>query len=220
MTNTTDAATVFVVDDDPAARKSLCALARSRGLVCEEFPSAEEFLEVFDGTLPGAVITDLRMGGMNGLELQKSLAEHGSLLPVIVVSGHADVPMTVKLMENGAVTLLQKPYEEHALLDAIDKALEQNEQLRQCAERIQAIGARLRSLSTDEERILEMIIEGQPNKAIARETTASLRTIDRRRRSVFDKMQVASVAELIQTVNDFRAAERRLARRTPQVSTT
>jgi two-component system response regulator FixJ len=209
MTKTPDAVTIFVVDDDPAARKSLCALVRSRGLTCEQFESAEEFLQACAVDTPGAVITDLRMDGMSGLDLQQTLAERGSLLSVIVVSGHADVPVTVKLMENGAVTLLQKPYEESALLQAIDRALQENAKSRDMAERKRTIGDRLKLLSTDEERILGLIIDGQTNKAISRETGISLRTVDRRRQRVFQKLQVGSVVELSQLVSEFRHAQHR-----------
>jgi two-component system, LuxR family, response regulator FixJ len=200
-------AIVFVVEDDPAARRSLGALVRSRGLNCQEFGSAEDFLETADASARGAVITDLRMGGMSGLDLQNALATKGSLLPVIVVSGHADVPVTVKLMENGAITLLQKPYEERVLLEAIDKALQQNLQSRAAMERIQRVERSLTSLSTVESRTLHFMLEGQQNKAIARETTTSLRTVDRRRRSVLNKMGVGSIAELVQMVSEYEHAK-------------
>jgi FixJ family two-component response regulator len=208
--------TVFVVDDDLAARRSLGALVRSRGLTCREFTSAEDFLRECDLSVPGAVITDLRMGGMNGLELQQTLVNQGSLLSVIVVSGHADVPVTVKLMENGAVTLLQKPYQEHTLLEAIDRALSQNGQSRESSVRLREIGHRLAALSEDEERTLHLMMEGHANKAIARETETSLRTVDRRRRAVLDKMSVGTVAELVQLVTEYRHAASRLDRRGAQ----
>ena len=215
MTETIAETCVYVVDDDPAARKSLGALVRSRGLACEEFETAEEFLRSFDGDAPGALVTDLRMDGMDGLELQQSLAERGSLLPVIVVSGHADVSVTVKLMAGGAVTLLQKPYDEHDLLQAIEKALQQNAGARHYSERIRSIGARLHSLADEEECVLAMMIEGQANKTMAHEARTSPRTIDRRRRRVLDKMGVDSVAELVQLVAEYRHAEARMTGRAP-----
>jgi two-component system, LuxR family, response regulator FixJ len=200
-------AVVFVVEDDLAARRSLVALVRSRGLKCQEYASAEDFLGAADASTQGAVITDLRMGGMSGLDLQDALGKKGSLLPVIVVSGHADVPITVKLMENGAVTLLQKPYEERALLEAIDKALQKNLQARTVAERIQFVERALASLSSVENRTLKFMLEGQQNKTIARETATSLRTVDRRRRSVLNKMHVGSIAELVQMVAEYEHAK-------------
>lgn len=198
-------ATVFVVDDDHAALKSLAALVRSRGLKCQTFDSAESFLHTFNPDAAGAVITDLRMDGMNGVELQERLTQRGSLLPVIVVSGHADVPVTVKLMAGGALTLLQKPYDEHDLLEAIDAALHANARSRKRAARMLEIGNRLETLSDIEEQILRLMLEGQQNKVIAGEIRSSLRTIDRRRRSVLDKMQVDSVAELAQMVSEYQA---------------
>jgi two-component system response regulator FixJ len=219
MENVLPNPTVFVVDDDPAARRSLGALVKSRGLSCREFASAEDFLRDCDLSVPGAVITDLRMGGMNGLELQQTLASHGSLLSVIVVSGHADVPVTVKLMENGAITLLQKPYQEHTLLEAIDRALGQNVQAREAAVRVQAIGHRLAALNEDEERTLQLMMEGHANKDIARETATSLRTVDRRRRAVLDKMEVGTVAELVQLVTEYRHAANRLQRGSKMATT-
>lgn len=200
----TDDATIFVVDDDHAALNSLAALVRSRGLRCETFDSAPDFLKVFNPEAAGAIITDLRMDGMSGLELQECLAERGSLLPVIVVSGHADVPVTVKLMAGGAVTLLQKPYDEHDLLQAIEAALRENHRSRSYLGRMNDIGRRLNSLSETEEQIMKLMLEGQQNKIIALELRTSSRTIDRRRRSLLDKMEVETVAELANLVAEYR----------------
>lgn len=197
-------ATIFVVDDDHAALNSLAALVRSRGLRCETFDSAAAFLNVFNPEAPGVIITDLRMDGMSGLELQECLAERKSLLPMIVVSGHADVPVTVKLMAGGAVTLLQKPYDEHDLLQAIEAALRENHRLRSHLSRMTDIGRRLNSLTETEEQIMKLMLEGQQNKTIALAIRTSSRTIDRRRRSLLNKMEVETIAELANLVAEYR----------------
>jgi two-component system response regulator FixJ len=202
--------TVFIVDDDPAACKSLCALVKSRGLTAETFSSGEEFQQPVEVDRAGVLITDLRMGAVSGIDLQEHLNGCGSLLPVIVVSGHADVPATVRLMQNGALTLLQKPYQECDVLAAIDRALRQNKQARQRKGRLKDTGSRLAALSKPELRILELMLEGLPNKHISKELGTSLRTVDRRRRSVLDKMQAESIAELVQMVAEHRLAQGQL----------
>jgi two-component system response regulator FixJ len=201
---TGDEPTIYIVDDDPAARSSLHALVQTFGHPCASFASGNEFLEAKVLDRPGALITDLRMAGVNGLELQEELAAQHSLLPVIFVSGHADVQKTVRLMQNGAVTLLQKPYQKADLLKAVEHAIQRNAESRKMARQLKEIRERLASLSAEEERILGLMIEGRANKAIARELNASMRTIDRRRRNVLEKMKVESVTELAQKMAEHR----------------
>jgi len=187
---------VYIVDDDAAARKSLCALVKSRKLDCMGFASAEDFLSEVPEHAYGVLITDLNMEGMTGVELQQVIADRGYTLPTIVVSGYADVPVTVRVMERGAVTLLQKPYDAEVLLGALDRTLQflktQHEQTQQS----RTVGERLALLSSDEQEMLEHMMQGKLNKQIARLLNTSVRTVNRRRRSVLDKMQAESVPEL------------------------
>ncbi len=189
------AQTVYVVDDDVAVRESLCELIRARGLHAEPFASAEEFLEQFDSSRPGCLITDLRMSGMSGVQLFERLATEDAL-PVIVVSGYADVPIAVRLMEQGIVTLLQKPYRSQELLSAVDRALRLDAENRQRLDRQRDVKRRLATLDDEEHQVLALMIGGKPNKVIATRLGVSMRTVDRRRRDVLNKMKTRSVPEL------------------------
>ena len=144
----------------------------------------------------GCVITDLKMSGMSGLDLQRKLVASHSLLPLIVVSGNANIPTTVELMENGAVTLLQKPYDAGELLSAVQRGLAQFVENRNRAVELNSIQKRLDSLSPPEMSVLELMVAGRPNKVISTELEISMRTVDRRRSIVLEKMQVDSAPEL------------------------
>jgi two-component system response regulator FixJ len=197
--------TVFVVDDDRQARESVCALVRSLGLRAESFASAEEFLASFTPDCAGCLVTDVRMLGMSGVELQQKLNEAGAPLPVIVLTAYARTPLTVKVMQQGALTLLEKPYEEDDLWDAIRRALAQDTNRRQQHEHVERIRGRLASLTDKEREVLDGIVAGKPNKNIARELDVSIRTVENRRRDIFAKTQTDSVAELVRMVIDAEA---------------
>ncbi|MBC8290059.1 MAG: response regulator transcription factor [Planctomycetes bacterium] len=188
--------TVFLIDDDQAVLKSLSVLLNSAGLATKSFLSAEDFLEDLSDGARGCVVTDLKLTGMSGLHLQEQLIRMRSPLPVIVVTGRADVGLAVKVMEYGAVTLIQKPYDHQELIDAVRKALEQNAHRHTQAEFISDVRNRLNSLTDDEQQVLQMVIDGKPNKAIATTLSISMRTVDRRRSSVFEKMDVQTAPEL------------------------
>jgi FixJ family two-component response regulator len=200
MVPTTVEPTVFVVDDDRQARESVCALVRSLGVRAEGFPSAEEFLEAFTPDRSGCLVTDVRMFGMSGVELQQRLKKDGVPLPVIVITAYARTPLTVKVMQQGAVTLLEKPYAEDELWDAIRKALALDAAGRQDYERREKLRDRLASLTPKEREVLDGVVAGKPNKQIARELDVSIRTIENRRRDVFAKMKTDNVAELVRMV--------------------
>jgi RNA polymerase sigma factor (sigma-70 family) len=188
--------TVFIVDDDPAVCRSVSALLSAHGFANRCFASAEQFLDGFDLGQPGCLITDFRMGGMSGAELQRRLLELGSALPIIVVTGHADVPVAVEFMERGALTLLEKPYDPNQLRRAVERALQRDEQFRQKTARRAEVVQHLATLTVDERQVLRSVLAGKPNKSIAQQLGVSMRTIDRRRRSILKKMHVSSLPEL------------------------
>ena len=159
--------TVFVVDDDRQARESVCALVRSLGVRAEAFQSAEEFLEVFTPDRAGCLVTDVRMFGMSGVELQQKLKADGVPLPVIVITAYARTPLTVKVMQQGAVTLLEKPYEEDELWDAIRKALALDAAGRQDYARREELRIRLAGLTPREREVLGAVVVGKPNKIVS-----------------------------------------------------
>jgi FixJ family two-component response regulator len=189
--------TVFVVDDEQQARKSVCALVRSLGLRAEAFSSAEEFLDAYPPGCPGCLVTDIRMAGMSGLDLQDRLAERGIHLPVIVLTAFPRTRSTVRAMRSGALTLLEKPYDEEELWDAIRRALAQDAEGRAEVQRRREILVRAARLTPAERAVMNLIVQGKPNKAIAKQLDLSTRTVESRRHEVFVKMGVDSVAELV-----------------------
>ncbi|MFV1965925.1 MAG: response regulator transcription factor [Pirellulaceae bacterium] len=193
--------TVYVVDDDEEARVSVCALVRSMGLPTRDFVSGEAFLDFFaEHDVYGCLVTDHRMLGMSGIELQEKLAEMGSEIPVIILTAFARTPLTVRAMRSGAVTMLDKPYHDDDLWDAISKALALEDERRAARGRAEAIRRRMTLLSPSEKRVLDLVVAGEPNKVIARRLGVSLRTVENRRREIFSKMQAPSVAELVRLV--------------------
>jgi len=199
--------TVFVVDDEKQSRDSVCALVRSMGVPAEGFESGEEFLEQYRGQA-GCVVTDYRMHGMSGLQLQDSLIKQGNELPLIVVTAYAHTPMTVQAIKNGAVTLIDKPYDHDNLWKAIRIALKRDSQQRQQKSNFAEIRLRLKSLSGKEQAVLDYILEGTTNKSMSSKLDVSLRTIENRRRKIFSKLRVDSVAELVKIVLESRAPQR------------
>ena len=192
----TNDAVIFVVDDDAQTRAAVCALVRSMNLRAEPLASSEEFLERYANE-PGCVVADLRMHGLSGVELQEELLRRGVAIPVIVLTGHAHTAAVVRAMRAGAVTVLDKPPNDDDLWQALRTALardaEHRGKLAAHAER----RARFDSLTDKERDVLRMIVAGRPNKAMANAIGASLRTVENRRREVFSKLGVRSVAELV-----------------------
>ncbi len=189
---------VYIVDDDPGARELVLALVQSHGLQAQEFSSAEEFLAVATPDLYGCLVLDIRMRGMDGLTLQDELVRRGIPLPVIVITGYADVPAAVRAMQAGAVNFLTKPCPPADLWNTIVAALERSRAARDQRIRNQTIEQRLGTLTDDEQAVLSKILEGTPNKLIARDLDIGLRTVELRRAKVMKKMGAESLAELIQ----------------------
>ena len=192
--------TVFVVDDDELARTSVCALARSMGIRAESFSSAEEFLEHYVEGRPGCLVTDVRMLGMSGLELQDRLRELDVHVPVIVMTAYAKTPLTVRAIKGGAVTVLEKPCEENELWDAVRKALSRDAEGRARHGRRQELRRRIERLTPVQRKVMDMIVAGKANKVIAMDLDISVRTVEARRQELFAKMQADSVAELVRLV--------------------
>jgi FixJ family two-component response regulator len=198
---------IFIVDDDPAARNSMAALIKSRGLAVQTFASAEEFLEGFDRGQRGCLVVDVRMTGMSGLDLQEEMNAQGIKLPVIVITGFADVPMAVRAMRAGAVTFLEKPCGEQEIWDAIQTAIDAEARTAGMQRNRAEIEERYASLTPAEITVLERMVEGVPNKAIVAELGLALRTIEMRRGKIMKKMRAGSLAELVRLVLSIRPRE-------------
>ena len=194
-----NSATVFVIDDEIQARNSVCALVQSMQFPSQPYESGESFLQGYDGQ-PGCVVCDYRMAGMNGLELQDKLAASGYDIPIIIVTAYARTAVTVQAIQKGAVTMLDKPYSEDDLWGAIREGLAIDEQRREAKAKRADIETRIASLNDKERQVLDLIVAGQPNKAMANKLDVSLRTIENRRRTVFSKLGAQTVAELVALV--------------------
>jgi FixJ family two-component response regulator len=192
--------TVCVVDDDEAVRGSLRMLLQSMGLRTAVFSSAAAFLEAIDGIDSGCVLLDIRMPVMSGLELFDQLLSRGAHLPVIFITGHGDVPMAVRAVKKGAFDFLQKPFNDQELLDRVNDAL--REDTRRLARRVEKQGLQIRyeRLTPREREIMERVVGGQANKAIAIDLKLSERTVELHRAHVMEKMEVRSLAELVALV--------------------
>lgn len=193
-------AIVYVVDDEPAVRDSVSALVSSAGLRVQTFPSAEAFLADYKPGQPGCLVTDLRMLGMSGLDLLETLQKSESPLPAILISAYADVPATVRAMEAGAVTLLEKPCRDDQLVQAIRKALARDTAQRTTRTHEQDLKHRLATLTSEEYEVMQRMVAGKLNKVIANELLISLRTVETRRHKVLEKMHADSLAELVRMV--------------------
>jgi two-component system, LuxR family, response regulator FixJ len=195
-----DEATVFLVDDDPAALRALVTTVEVVFPRVEAFSSAAAFLAAYRDGQPGCLVLDVAMPGMSGLELQRKLVRDKVGLPVIFVTGYANVPMAVEAMQMGAVNFLEKPVAEQSLWDSIRKALDLDAQNRRRHARRQQAEQRLRQLSPGEREVLNLILEGKMNKEIAVQLGLSTRTIEDRRARIMKKMEAGCVAELVQLV--------------------
>lgn len=206
MVSATVEPTIFLIDDDQAVLDSLVELVSAAGLRPLAFLSAEEFLDNYSSITPGCIVTDLRLTGMSGQDLQHRLIEMGCPLPLIVVTGHATVPVAVQIMEDGAVTLLQKPYNPTELLAAIRRALDRPIKTMPSDAQLADVRQRVATLNAEEAQVMQLLLEGRTNKVIAATLSLSMRTVDRRRRSVLDKVGVESVPELARLIGILQSA--------------
>jgi two-component system response regulator FixJ len=187
---------VHVVDDDDAVRDSLAVMLESAGFAVRTYGSATELLTATIGTI-GCVVTDIRMPEMDGLELQRRLAETGARLPVIVMTGHGDVPIAVEAMRAGAADFLEKPFDDEQLLASVQRAIAASERVRDETEAAADIAARLTSLTPKEREVLDKLVQGLPNKTIAYDLGSSPRTVEVHRARVMEKMGARSLPELV-----------------------
>jgi len=189
--------TIFIVDDDPGVLKGLSRLLRAARLDVLAFSSPQEFLARHDPRAPGCLVLDVAMPGLNGLELQAALGARGSAVPIIFLTGHGDIPMSVQAMKRGAADFLTKPVNDEELLKAVRLALEKDRVGRQERAEIEAIKQRLATLTPREREVMEHVISGQLNKQTAADLGTVEKTIKVHRARVMQKMQVQSVAELV-----------------------
>ena len=197
------AGTVFVVEDEPTARRAVEAVASSLGLPSETYRSAEDFLAEYDPSRPGCLVADVRLKPTSGLELQIRLASTGSTLPVILIGANLSVATAVLAMRRGALTVIEKPYRADVLADAIREGLARDQEIRVGTPGHDQVSLRLTRLGTRERHVMGLILDGRPNKAIANDLGISGRTVDRVRASVFAKMGVANAVELARVVASY-----------------
>lgn len=190
--------TVFLTDDDPAIRDAVGLLLRANGLTVETFASAVEFLESDAVQRPGCLLLDVRMPGMSGLDLQKRLQEMNCRTPIIFMTGHGDVPMAIRAMKAGAFDFVEKPFHAQALLDRLHEALALDAQERRRQTRRNEVVARMALLSPREREVMERVAAGQYNKVIAADLGISISTVEIHRKRVMEKLQAASLSEMIQ----------------------
>ncbi len=190
-------ATIFVVDDDPGVRQSLEMLIRAIGQSVETYASAGEFLDAYTSERPGCLVLDLRMPGMSGLELQEELGSRGSNLPVIFITAHGDVPTAVDAVKGGAIDFIQKPFRDQDLIEKIELALEQNERALEETAKRGDVQARVASLTSRERQVMDIVVDGKTNKAMATELRLSERTVEIHRARVMSKMGAESLADLV-----------------------
>lgn len=190
--------TVLIVDDDPSMRKALVRLCQTAGLMARASASAREFLDAGVPEGPSCLVLDVRLPGLSGLDLQSELAARHIQIPIVFITGHGDIPMSVRAMKGGAIDFLTKPFDGKALIALVREALGRDERLKSSEEDRDTIRRNLQTLTPREHQVFELVIRGMLNKQIADELGASEQTIKVHRRRVMEKMQVHSVAELVQ----------------------
>jgi FixJ family two-component response regulator len=188
---------IYIVDDDDGMRRALTVLMTTVGYQPIAFARPAEFLAKYDANQAGCLVLDVRMPEMSGLEVQQQLNRNGALLPVILMTGHGDIPMAVQAMKDGAFDFLQKPFRDQELLDRINAALKQDAQNRESVDRLADLRQRSESLTPREREVMALVVDGKANKVIAIDLGLSERTVEIHRANVMEKMAARSVAHLV-----------------------
>jgi len=199
-----DVATVFIIDDDAGVRESIKDLVESVGLQAEAFSTAQEFLSNDRRSGPSCLVLDVRLPGISGLDLQHELRRTGIKIPIIFITGHADVPMSVTAMKSGAVEFLTKPFREQDLLDVIQRAVNRDRLFREKRNQLIELQERYAGLSVREREVMSLVVSGLLNKQIAAELQASETTVKIHRGHVMQKMQAKSLPELVRMADKLK----------------
>jgi FixJ family two-component response regulator len=192
--------TVFVVDDDPALLRLIRKLVETSGRAVETYASAGEFLENCKSDRPGCLVLDVRMPGMSGLALQERLGTEAIALPILIITGFGDVPVAVQAMRQGAFDFIEKPFSGQMLIDRIEAALEEDARRRRTRGEKDEIRKRISSLTPREKQVMDLVIQGKPNKSVGTALGLSPKTVEVHRANVMKKMAVGSLAELVRMV--------------------
>lgn len=203
-----EAPTVFIIDDDASVRASIQDLVESVGLRAESFATAQKFLSKVRQDGPSCLVLDVRLPDTSGLDLQQKLSRAGARIPIIFLTGHADVPMTVKAMKSGAVEFLTKPFREQDLLDVIHRALKRDRQALEKQSQLAELQERYSTLSAREREVMSLVVSGMLNKQIAGELGASETTVKIHRGRVMQKMQAKSLPDLVRMADRLTVSNR------------
>lgn len=194
---------VYIVDDDQPTCRAVAELVQTFGHQVQMFESPSEFLERVDENCPGCVVLDFRLPGLDGLEVHQRLLQRKIALPVVMLTGYADTSTTVRSLRNGAVTVLDKPFRDDELWSAVQEALQRSEQEFRRNQHQASLENRLKRLAPQDRSVLQLMLDGMKNRSIAKRLDVSLRTVENRRRRIFEVMQADSVAQLTRMIVEF-----------------